>query len=268
MRYFTMEVTTLVTGCLMLLYFKLPFLSLPIALSLFYTVMDIFEASYGEIHRYNESEVARRDRIREIVIYLLSGTFIVFARILEKLIIPRLTGHPLGSGLNHDYSLWFYVVGTVPLLVEKFQDRPSKIGWICSLLISGILAGLGVVWERNVVTGLSTISLLVELSLPQISPDLSLASLSAVFSSMLLVLGPMVNNKYLTVTSGLQVWAYLVKLSGEFFINSLLFSIALTGLGFGLIGAGYKMSSYERMMRSPVVSAFFSSIKQWCQRYI
>jgi len=58
---------------------------------------------------------------------------------------------------------------------------------------------------RNVVTGLSTISLLVELSLPQISPDLSLASLSAVFSSMLLVLGPMVNNKYLTVTSGLQV---------------------------------------------------------------
>jgi hypothetical protein len=116
---------------------------------------------------------------------------------------------------------------------------------------------------RKTFTGVGMSLLFKSLALPLINEGLPKASLSAFVSSVLLVLGPMVNKKYLTVISGLQVlpsyhhlipaasrriimlmsraqqvWGYLARVSSEYFKDSVMFPAVLTGLGFSLISAG------------------------------
>jgi len=280
MRFIPMEAMTVLTGCALLRYFKLPFLTFPVAVSAFYTVLDLIQAradhhpyySYKDYGNDYATKVQRRNRLFQRTLCLLGSSTIVLARVLEKLIIPYYTGHSLASGRNGDYSFWFYLLGVISVVCASeemdFLREQSTKKWFRSLVLSGVLVSLGEIWDRDTFTRFGMGMLLYSLARPVVEKSLAQASLSTFVSSVLLVLGPLVNKKYLTVISGLQVWGYLARLSHDYFRDSVAFPLVLTGLGFGLIGAGLKMQRYEDMLTSPATVSFFAGIKQWLLRFI
>ncbi|ELR23195.1 uncharacterized protein ACA1_067790 [Acanthamoeba castellanii str. Neff] len=263
MRFIPMEAMTVLTGCALLRYFKLPFLTFPVAVSAFYTVLDLIQARADHHPYYSYKGIVHAHSPRSTI---------VLARVLEKLIIPYYTGHSLASGRNGDYSFWFYLLGVISVVCASeemdFLREQSTKKWFRSLVLSGVLVSLGEIWDRDTFTRFGMGMLLYSLARPVVEKSLAQASLSTFISSVLLVLGPLVNKKYLTVISGLQVWGYLARLSHDYFRDSVAFPLVLTGLGFGLIGAGLKMQRYEDMLTSPATVSFFAGIKQWLLRFI
>jgi hypothetical protein len=174
-RWVVMELATLLAGSIALLRYRLPFLVMPLAITLWYMSMDLVPFFFDGPDEF----FSPRGRW----ISLAFGA----AMLLSAVYVDLRTRH------TKDYAFWLYIVGTL-----TFWGSLSSLG-------TGDAFGFNVY-------------LLVNLSL--------------------IAAGAVLSRRVLVVFGGLGIAGYLGHLSHTVFNDSLLFPVALTGVGLAIVACG------------------------------
>ena len=177
-RWLMMEFATLAAGVAALWRYRLPFMVLPIAVTLWYMSMDLTPFLFG-----GDSAEFFSNRGKLVSMYFgLPMTFVAFLIDIDT-----------RSNKSKDFSFWLYVFGVLTfwsgLSSMQSDSEFNKFLYCC---VNLALIGIGAALSRRV----------------------------------------------FAVFGGLGVALYLGYLSHTIFKDSMLFPIALTGIGLAVIGAG------------------------------
>lgn len=183
-RWLTLEVATLLAGALALWRMRLPFLVMPVALTLWYMSMDLSRWPAGN------ADIWDFDHARHVSI-AFGVAMCVAAGALD--VIRRRRG-------TADYATWLYVFGA--------------------------FAAWGGITLSD--SGSETARLVY-----------------ALFNAALVLFGAIIGRRVFTVLGAIGVATYLGHLAFELFEDSLLFPLALTAIGLGLVAIGIWWQRHE-----------------------
>ncbi len=198
-RWITMELVTLVVGVGMLWRFRLPFLLMPIAATLWYMSMDLAPIIHALL--YKPASVAQ----------------------------PGIS-YPVWSSELWHVRQWVSVGFGLAVIVAaftvdlRFRRHGDFAFWL-------YLAGVAAFWG-----GLSSMSAGSELG----------RLLYCVLNVAMMVLGAVLGRRVFTVFGAMGVVAYLGYLAVRVFADAILFPIALTAIGFGVVMLGIWWQRHER----------------------
>ena len=185
-RWLLMELATLLAAAVALWRYRLPFLVLPIAVTLWYMSMDLTPFLFGGDPSSLFSERAKA------VSAVFGLAMVGFAVVVD--VRSRKAG---------DYAFWLYVFGVMAFWGGlSSMDSKDELGKLMYCLINVALIAIGAALSRRV----------------------------------------------FAVFGGLGVAAYLGHLSHTVFKNSMLFPIALTAIGLGIVACGVLWQRHEQKL--------------------
>jgi hypothetical protein len=131
-RWIVMELGTLVAGAILLWKFRLPFMVMPIAVTLWYMSMDFAPLFFGESKGYWEH--------RKVVSLFFGLAMIAFAFVVD-----------LRSRREKDYAYWLYLFGVIAFWGGlSMMDSGSEIGKFLYFLINLAMIAIGGMLGRRV----------------------------------------------------------------------------------------------------------------------
>ncbi len=140
-RWMTLEFATLAAGVVMLWRYRLPFMVMPIAVTLWYMNMDVAHAILTDAGRYDWTFV--RD------VSLLFGIATVFIATWVDVRSKRATD----PDWQQDYAFWLYLFGTLMFWGGlSLRDSDSELGKAGYCLINLVLVFAGAAIGRRVFT--------------------------------------------------------------------------------------------------------------------
>ncbi len=176
-RWLTLEVATLIAGGALLARLRLPFMVMPLAVTLWYMSMDLSRFPMRPDADWDWAHARTVSLVFGIAMCVLAGAV-------------DLRGRRRGGA---DFSTWLYLFGALTawsaLTFSETGDPWAKLGY-------------------------------------------------ALFNAGLVLFGAMIGRRIFTVLGAFGVAVYLGYLAFELFQDSLLFPLALSLLGFALVGAG------------------------------
>ncbi|MGU3495380.1 hypothetical protein ACLBXM_15155 [Xanthobacteraceae bacterium A53D] len=182
-RWLTLEIITLIAGGIMLLRLRLPFMVMPLAVTLWYMSMDL--SRLGRDHWDWEW-----DRVRTVSI--------IFG-VAMCLIAGALDYYRRRKG-TADFSTWLYLFGAITawgaLTLSDGSTEMQKLGY-------------------------------------------------ALFNAVLVLFGAAIGRRIFTVLGGFGVATYLGYVAFDLFKDSLLFPLALSVLGLGIVALGIWWQRHE-----------------------
>jgi hypothetical protein len=138
-RWITLELATLAAGVVMLWRYRLPFMVMPIAVTLWYMNMDVAHAFWSDVGHWDWKFI--RD------VSLLFGIATVFIALWVDVRCRRATE----PEWQQDYAFWLYVFGTVMFWCGlSLRDSDSEWGKFAYCLINLVLVFGGAVIGRRV----------------------------------------------------------------------------------------------------------------------
>ena len=183
-RWIMMELATLAGGAVALWRYRLPFLALPVAVTLWYMSMDTVPLLFGAESNSFLSHEAKWVSVA-FGLAMLLGAFWVDLR----------------SRLTQDFAFWLYVFGTLTfwggLTCLDSDSEASKFLYCCTNLL-------------------------------------------------LIAVGAALSRRVFAAFGAFGVAAYLGHLSHTVFKDSMLFPLALTAIGLGVIAAGVYWQRHEK----------------------
>jgi len=186
-RWLTLEFATLAAGVVMLWRYRLPFMVMPLALTLWYMSMDVANALLND-HRWDW------EFMRDVSLVFGIGTVAVALWVDVRSRLSK------SAEWRQDFAFWLYIFGTTMFWCGlSLHDSDSELGKFIYALIN--LA--------------------------------------------LVLLGAAIGRRVFTVFGALGVALYLGHLSHEVFRDSLLFPLALTLLGLGVVALGVWWQRHE-----------------------
>jgi hypothetical protein len=194
-RWLTLEFATLAAGVVMLWRYRLPFMVMPLALTLWYMSMDVANALLND-HRWEW------EFMRDMSLVFGIGTVAVALWVDVR---SRLS---MTAAWRQDFAFWLYIFGTTMF-------------WF----------------------GLSLNSSDSELN----------KFIYAMINLGLVLVGAAIGRRVFTVYGALGVALYLGHLSHEVFRDSLLFPLALTLLGLGVVALGVWWQRHEAAIAARLV---------------
>ena len=182
-RWMLMELATLAVGAVALWRYRLSFLIMPVAVTLWYMSMDLAPFLFG-----TELDWELR---RQVSLWFGLG------------IVVLALGVDIRLGRRPDYGFWLYLFGVMAFWSGlTLQDSGSELGKFLYCLLNLGMLGMGAVLRRRV----------------------------------------------FAVFGGLGIAAYLGHLANEVFQDSLLFPVALSFIGLGIIGLGILWQRHEERL--------------------
>lgn len=131
-RWMAMELATLAAGALLLLRYRLPFLVMPVAVTLWYMSMDLTPFLFGA----EDADWERRK-----LVSLLFGLFMVGLAVAVDLYSRR----------DKDFAFWLYIFGTLAFWGGlTLMDSDSELGKLAYFGINLALIAVGTVLSRRV----------------------------------------------------------------------------------------------------------------------
>ncbi len=186
-RWLTLEFATLAAGLVMLWRYRLPFMVMPIALTLWYMSMDM------------ASMLTHRDALDWVLLRQASLVFGIATCAIAVWVDIR-TRRATDPDWQQDYAFWLYIFGALMFWGGlSLSDAGSELG----------RAGY------------------------------------ALLNVLLIILGAAIGRRIFTVLGALGVAGYLGYLSHRVFQDSLLFPLALTLLGLGMVALGIWWQRHE-----------------------
>lgn len=174
-RWLLMELATLAAGAIALWRYRLPFLVMPLAVTLWYMSMDFVAFLLGDASGFFSPEGK-----------VVSTWFGVCMTIVAVWVDVR-------SRLTRDFAFWLYVLGALTFWGGlTSMNSNSEMGKLLYFCINMLLITLGAALSRRV----------------------------------------------FAVFGGLGIALYLGHLAHTIFKDSMLFPVALTAIGLGIVGAG------------------------------
>lgn len=147
---------------------------------------------------------------------------------------------------------WFTWVGGAGLIViaAVLQEKHRQIGAISKLvqfilLLSSVC--LAVYFHSNAYYFIACVCMTVMI-LSMLSHDEGEMIIGCIFSSLLILLSVPLQSKFMTAIGGIYIFGYLSHLAYVVFKKSLLFPLALIGLGLSLIYIGVMYQSYQEAL--------------------
>lgn len=185
-RWLLMELATLAAGAAALWRYRLPFLVMPVAVTLWYLSMDLVPFLLGGDAHSFFSEQGKQ----------ISMTFGLMMIVVAFWVEIR-------SGPRRDFAFWLYLFGTIAFWGGlSSMDSRSELGRFLYGCINLLMIALGAALSRRV----------------------------------------------FAVFGGLGVAFYLGHLSHSVFRDSMLFPLALTAIGLGVIAAGVAWQRHEERL--------------------
>lgn len=192
-RWLTLEVATLIAGGLLLARLRLPFMVMPLAVTLWYMSMDLSRAIVPADGELNWAQARLVSLVFGVGMCVLAGAVDVYRR--------RRGGA--------DFSTWLYLFGAITAWgALSFPDTSTP-------------------WTRLAY---------------------------AVFNAALVLFGAVIGRRIFTVLGAFGVAFYLGYLAFELFEDSLLFPLALSGLGLALVAAGVWWQRHEETIQARIWS--------------
>lgn len=183
-RWILMEFATLLAGAIALWRYRLPFLVLPVAVTLWYMSMDTVPLLVGAEHDSFFTDEAKWVSVA-FGLAMLAGAFWVDLR----------------SRMSQDFAFWLYMFGAITFWGGLTSlDSSSELGKFIYLCINLMLIAVGAALSRRV----------------------------------------------FAVLGAFGVAGYLGHLSHTVFKDSMLFPLALTAIGLGVIVAGVYWQRHEK----------------------
>ncbi len=140
-RWLTLEFVTLATGVVMLWRYRLPFMVMPIAVTLWYMNMDVANALWSDVGTWDWHFV--RD------VSLVFGIATVFIAMWVDVRCRRATE----PEWRQDYAFWLYLFGTLMFWGGlSLRDSGSELGKALYCLINLVLVFAGAALGRRVFT--------------------------------------------------------------------------------------------------------------------
>jgi hypothetical protein len=193
-RWIMMEFATLIAGAIALWRYRLPFLMLPVAVTLWYMSMDLSPFLFG-----GDSHAFFSDRGK------LVSTMFGIATIVVAVCVD------MRSRAGKDFAFWLYIFGALTFWGGlTAMNSGSELGKLFYCGVNVLMIGLGAALGRRV----------------------------------------------FAVLGGLGIAFYLGHLSHTIFRDSLLFPLALTAIGLGVIAVGVKWQRHE------------AAIGAWCRSFL
>ncbi|MGA0565457.1 hypothetical protein ACO2RV_23775 [Ancylobacter sp. VNQ12] len=183
-RWLTLEVATLIMGALALWRLRLPFLVMPVAVTLWYMSMDLSRWPAGEMGDVDFDHARRVSIVFGIAMCLMAGALDLYRRRYG----------------TRDFATWLYLFG-------------AFAAW------SGITLSHSDSEMAKLVYGL--------------------------FNAGLVLFGAVIGRRIFTVLGTIGVALYLGYLAFELFQDSLLFPLALSLIGLGIVGLGIWWQKHE-----------------------
>jgi hypothetical protein len=191
-RWLTLEFATLAAGVVMLWLFRMPFMVMPLAVTLWYMSMDVGNALMGE-HGW-EWELSRN-------VTLVFG----LATVAMAMWVDVRTRRAVDDAWRQDYAFWLYIFGAIMAWGGfSLMNSDSELG----------------------------------------------KALYALINVGMVLLGAAVGRRIFTVLGALGVTGYLWHLASSVFKDSMLFSIALTLLGLGVMAVGVWWQRHEHVIQA------------------
>lgn len=182
-RWLIMELATLIAGAVALWHYRLPFLALPVAITLWYMSMDLTPFLFGA-----DATGFFSDRRKLVTIWF--GIAMIFFSFLVDMRSTR----------SKDYAFWLYVFGVLTfwggLTSMNSNSELSKFLYLCVNLF-------------------------------------------------LIAVGAALSRRVFALFGGIGVSLYLGHLSHTVFKDSMLFPVALTAMGLGVVAAGVVWQRHE-----------------------
>ncbi len=179
-RWLLMELATLAVGAVALWRYRLPFLLMPVAVTLWYMSMDLAPFLFDTDLNWE---------LRRFVSLWFGLGMIVLAVVVD-----------IRMGRRPDYAFWLYLFGVMAFWGSlTLLDSGSEWGKVLYCLLNVGMLGIGAALRRRV----------------------------------------------FAVFGGLGIAAYLGYLANEVFQDSLLFPMALSFIGLGIIGLGILWQRHE-----------------------
>jgi hypothetical protein len=201
-RWMVMELATLLGGTLLLWRYRLPFMVMPIAVTLWYMSMDFTPLLFGDGNGYWAH--------RKLVSLVFGLAMIVFAVALD-----------LRARRSKDYAFWLYIFGVIAFWGSlTAMDSSSEWGKFLYCCINLAMIAMGAILSRRVF---------------------------AVFGAL-----------------GLA--GYLFHLADKVFKDSMLFPVALTALGLGVVGLGILWQRNEHKIASTLRSVLPDAMRSLLDR--
>lgn len=182
-RWLFMELATLAAAALALWRYRLPFLVLPLAVTLWYLSMDLTPFLFGG------DASAIYSHGRKVVSLVVGALMIVLAFVVD-----------LRADRTKDYAFWLYLFGVLAFWGGLSLMRSNSE------------------WGKF---------------------------LYCVVNLAMIAVGAALSRRVFAVFGGLGVAGYLGYLSHTVFRDSMLFPVALTAIGLGVIGAGILWQRHE-----------------------
>ena len=131
-RWITMEIATLVAGAALCAYYRLPFMMMPIAVTLWYMSMDLAPYFYREYVSWTE---------RQLVSLCVGILIIAFAILIDF----------RNKNRHKDYAFWLYIFGTMAFWgALSSMNSGSEYGKLIYCLINIGMIIVGSLLDRRV----------------------------------------------------------------------------------------------------------------------
>ncbi len=186
-RWITLEFATLLAGVVMLWRYRLPFMVMPLALTLWYLSMDV---AYGLLEDQNWDW----EFMRDVSMVFGIGTLVIALWVDVRSRLSKTVEW------RQDFAFWLFIFGTLMFWCGlSLRDSDSELGKF----------------------------------------------LYALMNLALVLVGAAIGRRVFTVFGALGMALYLGHLSHEVFEDSLLFPLALTLLGLGVVALGVWWQRHE-----------------------
>jgi hypothetical protein len=196
-RWIVMEISTLVVGAIMLWRYRLPFMVMPVAVTLWYMSMDLAPFLYND-------EYLGWDH-RQMVSVVVGALMIILALVVDFRTTNR----------QKDYAFWLYLFGVMAFWGGlSMMDSGSELGKFiyCCINIA------------------------------------------------MIVFGAIINRRVFVIFGAFGIAGYLGHLSYDLFKDSIMFPIALSALGFAIIGLGIWWQKNEAKLFGGMREKFLSHL--------
>jgi len=185
-RWILMELATLITAAIALWRYRLPFLVLPVAVTLWYMSMDLTPFLFG-------GEPSSFFNQRAKIVSAVFGLAMICLAIVVD----------VRSRNTADFAFWLHVFGALTFWGGlTSMDSASEVGKLVYCLVNVALIAFGAALARRV----------------------------------------------FAVLGGIGIALYLGHLSHTVFKDSMMFPIALTAIGLGIVGCGVLWQRHERKL--------------------